>query len=148
MSPPLPPAHHTCLCSLGTLGITTVLKRAIGRIRPAPHVLPPRLFNLRSLEKNHSMPSGDSAQAGMFLMMLALGTGQPAWLLAVPATMFGRCYFGCHWIGDTIAGSTMGAAVAATVAAGTAAVCESERLAGLLPNLCSTEKVAAVPLAA
>lgn len=121
---------------LATLAFTTALKLLFARIRPAPHVLPPRRFNLRSLEKNHAMPSGDSAQAGMFCTMLALYFGQLALLLGIPATQFGRIYFGCHWIGDTIVRATMGAAIALGVHSGTASLCSSAAGA-YLPNLCS-----------
>lgn len=73
------------------------------------------MFNLRSLEKNNAMPSGDSAQSALFCTLLALQFGQPRLLLGIPATMFGRVYFGCHWIGDTMVGASIGAVIALTV---------------------------------
>lgn len=82
------------------------------------------------------MPSGDSAQAGMFCTMLAAYFGEPLLLLGIPATCFGRIYFGCHWIGDTIVGASMGTAIATGVHAGTVALCNSAAGA-YLPNLCS-----------
>ncbi len=40
---------------------------------------------------------------------LYFGGYSPAVVAVVPAAMFGRVYFGAHWIGDTIAGAFLGA---------------------------------------
>jgi membrane-associated phospholipid phosphatase len=44
-------------------------------------------------------------------------TGHYGWLAIVPLTMFGRVYFGLHWITDTIAGALVGGAVGAAAVA-------------------------------
>lgn len=66
----------------------------MGRLRPGPYTLVKRRFNLRSLEKNHAMPSGDSAQAAMWAAMVAVHYRSPAALLLFPLTCAGRVYFG------------------------------------------------------
>ena len=44
------------------------------------------------------------------LYMWADGSAwSPLFLAVVPTTMFGRAYFVCHWVLDTIAGATLGA---------------------------------------
>lgn len=48
-------------------------------------------------------------------LLWATPHSRPAVLLLIPATMFARIYFGAHWLGDTIAGGAVGAAVAAGV---------------------------------
>ena len=60
-----------------------------------------------------SFPSGDSAQAALIMGSLYMWTDRSAWspllLAIIPATMFGRAYFVCHWALDTIAGASLGA---------------------------------------
>lgn len=124
------------LSCLVTLFLTTILKFSIGRFRPAPHVIAARKINLRSLENNHAMPSGDSAQAGVFCVALALAWQQPLILLAIPCTCFGRVFFGCHWIGDTIVGSAMGAMVSLGVTKGMDAACLNPAFSSQVPNFC------------
>jgi membrane-associated phospholipid phosphatase len=124
------------LSCLVTLALTTFFKFFVGRYRPAPHVLPFRKVNLRSLENNHAMPSGDSAQAGVFMVALAMAWQQPLLLLAIPLTMFGRVYFGCHWIGDTIVGSVMGGLVSLGVSNGMDVACRNPTFSAGVPNLC------------
>ncbi|MCC6573134.1 MAG: phosphatase PAP2 family protein [Planctomycetes bacterium] len=105
--------------SLVTVSITQALKHTIGRDRPAP-LLARRRVKLRSLVKNPSFPSGDSAQAGVvsFLVMWH-GPFQDdrayLFLIPLPLCMFARIYFGAHWIGDTLAGAAIGAGVMAGV---------------------------------
>ena len=70
-------------------------------------------FNLRKAQKNApSFPSGDCIQAAHYFMMLAL-LFHNNWLLLFPLiTAYGRVYYCCHWIGDTIAGLVLGALLA------------------------------------
>lgn len=100
---------------LATLAITDPLKHWAARPRPQP-LEAPRRIPLRGLVKNPSFPSGDSAQAAMITMMLWLNAPMEGWprhvlLLIAPACMFARVYFGAHWVGDTLAGAAIGAAV-------------------------------------
>jgi membrane-associated phospholipid phosphatase len=109
--------------ALATVVVTETMKKATRRPRPAPVDIGARTFNLRGLLQNYAFPSGDSAQAAV------LGT---VWKLQYAATtiddgassfdgnafyvvtllaMAGRVHDGCHWIGDTIAGSLIGAAI-------------------------------------
>ena len=96
-------------CSLLTLLTTTLLKRFFGRLRPSDRIRVLRTFNLRSLEHNFSLPSGDSAQAALWACLAAWTYHSPLPLLIVPATMVGRVYFGAHYLGDTIVGAAIGA---------------------------------------
>ena len=103
------------LVAITTLAITSPLKHWIGRDRPEP-LEAPRAFKLRKLVNNPSFPSGDSAQAGALVPLVVVFGPWPWSLLAlplVPLCMFARVYYGAHWIGDTIAGVLIGAAVAA-----------------------------------
>jgi membrane-associated phospholipid phosphatase len=101
--------------TLITVIVSNVLKHYVGRLRPGQHAVDHRLVNLRSLEKNHSMPSGDSAQSGLWITLLVYFTGSNYWALLIPFTMFGRVYYGCHWWGDTIFGVLLGWIVAQVV---------------------------------
>jgi undecaprenyl-diphosphatase len=75
-----------------------------------------RRVRIRKLVKNPSFPSGDSAQAAVIAFLLWANCGADdwrryLWLGMIPSCMFARVYFGAHWIGDTIAGAAIGAAV-------------------------------------
>lgn len=96
------------LSTICLLSTTTLMKEKLGRLRPGGAFLPNRLLNLRSVEKNNAMPSGDSAHGGMWLTFTALYFQIPQLLLLIPLVMLGRVYYACHWIGDTIAGSLIG----------------------------------------
>jgi len=108
------------LGTLCTLGVTNALKARIGRARPS--LLRQRIVNLRALEKNAAMPSGDAAQAALWAALLALHYQHAAPLLAVPLVALSRVYFGCHWLTDVAVGSVVGSAVgiAAHAASGAA----------------------------
>jgi hypothetical protein len=59
------------------LFVSTTLKKHLGRSRPKARqglLLKPMYF--RSKESNNSMPSGDSVQAGCFVIFYFLGTEQ------------------------------------------------------------------------
>ncbi|RYG54192.1 phosphatase PAP2 family protein [archaeon] len=99
-------------CSLGTVLCVLVGKKQFARLRPAHDTLAAKVFNLRALEKNHAMPSGDSAQAAAFATCWWLCFQDASMFAMVPATMFGRVYFGCHWVMDTVAGVVIGTTVA------------------------------------
>ncbi|MCB9896285.1 MAG: phosphatase PAP2 family protein [Planctomycetes bacterium] len=104
------------MTAMTTVAITGPMKHWIGRPRPEP-LEAARAFKLRGLVNNPSFPSGDSAQAGAMTTLLIL-LGPLAWpaslsfLPLIPLCMFARVYYGAHWIGDTIAGVIIGAAVA------------------------------------
>lgn len=132
-----------CTGTLGTLGVlltTDRMKTWTHRLRPAPYVLSKRLLNLRSLERTHALPSGDSAQAALWATLIycrlkqaCAGGAEDAArdvlhpvaqasalhaariFLLVPAVMFGRVFYGCHWVGDTLLGSAVGFAWAAVM---------------------------------
>jgi len=108
-------AADVLLGCLLTVAASSLLKAALRRPRPAAGATPRRRCDLRAAESNAAMPSGDAAQAAALAVALALATRAPAWLALAPATAFGRVYFGCHWLGDTIAGAALGATVAAAV---------------------------------
>ena len=102
--------------SITTVAITSPLKHWFERERPAP-LEAARRVRIRSLVKNPSFPSGDSAQAAVIALLLWSQCGVNdwrgyLWLALIPACMFARVYFGAHWIGDTVAGAAIGAGVA------------------------------------
>lgn len=101
--------------SLITVSITQGLKHLFGRSRPDP-LLARRRVKLRSLVKNPSFPSGDSAQAAVASVLATLhgplvDDRRFLMLIPLPLCMFARIYFGAHWIGDTIVGAMIGAGV-------------------------------------
>ena len=119
-----PPPHRQRLCpvSFSRLSVSTVLlteacKKGTHRERPLHGTIHLRRFNLRSLLTNFSFPSGDSAQAGVLgLAFFLYASAQqhalaPLWLTLIPAVMFSRVYFGCHWIGDVLVGAGIGVGV-------------------------------------
>ena len=97
-----------------TAFITCVmLKKHFKRPRPSVKNLPKRLFNIRSNEIDCSWPSGDTAQASIFAIYILLiqpfifekiPGGQFALAIWILHVAFGRIYFHCHYIGDTIGG--------------------------------------------
>ena len=117
----------TTVASVATVLTTEPFKKNTRRDRPAHASIHPRLLNLRSLLNNYSFPSGDSAQSAVLGLSLFLycavgqgGSGSGGglswiWLLLMPVVMFSRVYFGCHWIGDVLAGASIGSAVTAVV---------------------------------
>merc|ERR1712070_5029 len=94
------------------------LKKLALRRRPSPKIGPPRVLQHIRDKVDHEMmsfPSGDSTQAavivGSMYMWAARGNAYSILLLSlVPLCMFGRVYFLCHWVLDTVAGTALGAA--------------------------------------
>jgi membrane-associated phospholipid phosphatase len=105
---PLPVVGTLITGTLTTLTVTASLKKYLRRIRPGLHTAAYRVFNIRAWEKTNAMPSGDSAQAGLWCTIFAMYFQNPSLYLLVPCTQFGRVYFACHWVGDTIVGAIIG----------------------------------------
>lgn len=97
------PLFHTLISLL----ISTVIKKLTARLRPEK-LNKSRLYDLRQHEKNFSMPSGDSLQAANFAVILLMYYNTWLGFLLIPLVMFARIFYFCHYILDTIAGSTMG----------------------------------------
>jgi membrane-associated phospholipid phosphatase len=97
------PIIHTLI----SLIITTILKKTIARPRPEKFDRK-RLFDLRQHEKNYSMPSGDSFQAANFAIILYVYYNTWLGFMLVPLVMYARIFYFCHYILDTIVGSSMG----------------------------------------
>ena len=93
-----------CLC---VLIFTNRMKKFIGRERPANPKLvkgvthKQRILDIRSMENNKSMPSGDSSQAGLFSafiflyypLMLESWGGNKTAAFIVMGTQFGRVFY-------------------------------------------------------
>jgi len=99
---------------LCVLVVNTVSKRIVQRPRPLHSEVAQRMFDLDGVflvKHSFSMPSGDTAQATAFALTVLFSVdleATPAWwsfLLTVPLAGFGRCYFGKHYIGDTLCGT-------------------------------------------
>ncbi|KAK8817529.1 hypothetical protein WA538_004251, partial [Blastocystis sp. DL] len=103
--------HVACYIGLSCLlcvVITEPLKYVVQRSRPRKQSIADRLFSVRDDVSNPAFPSGDSAQAAVFSGIL-YHFFHAKWLLLLPLpTMFGRVYYGAHWIGDTIGGIAIG----------------------------------------
>ncbi len=97
-----------------TAFITCVmLKKHFKRARPSIKNVPKRIWNVRGKEIDCSWPSGDTAQAGIFVLYILLNQpflfekipgGQLTLAIGVIHVAFGRIFFHCHYIGDTICG--------------------------------------------
>ena len=98
----IPICHVIC----GAL-ITVLIKFLIKR--PRPILKTKRYFRLK--ESNHSMPSGDSLQAGIFATMIIIYFNSSLryfGILLIPAAMLGRIFYNLHYWLDCIIGATMG----------------------------------------
>ena len=98
-----------CPLSVVTAAFVDTVKAVFGR--PRPKVLAHRVVNVRALVSNHAMPSGDSAQAGVWACMLCSACGSVVPVMLIPATMFARVFYGAHWFGDTVVGAGAGVTV-------------------------------------
>jgi membrane-associated phospholipid phosphatase len=66
-------------------------------------------FNLRKLESNNAMPSGDTAQSALWAGFIWIHFNYPPiFLFIIPLVAFARVYYMCHWIGDTMIGALFG----------------------------------------
>lgn len=92
--------------TLTGLLLTSTLKNTIGR--PRPSCLGNRKYNFRKVEKNLSMPSGDSFQAGLWATVMAIFFNNYYFYFIVPFVMFARCYYQCHYLSDTVVGALLG----------------------------------------
>ena len=101
--------------SMGLTAFITcvMLKKHFKRPRPVPKNLPKRIFNIRRNEIDCSWPSGDTAQASIFAIYILLiqpfifekiPGGQITLAIWILHVAFGRIYFHCHYIGDTVGG--------------------------------------------
>lgn len=54
------------------------------------------------------MPSGDSAAAAVFCVIIGMEMHMPWVFLSLPLVMLGRVYYQCHWLGDTVIGACVG----------------------------------------
>lgn len=99
------------LSTIVTLLISLYLKKYIGRPRPEPSKISQRNYDLRKYEKNFSMPSGDSIQAGNWAIIIYFFTGYDFGFIIVPFVMFSRIYFYCHYLFDTIIGAVLGSLI-------------------------------------
>jgi membrane-associated phospholipid phosphatase len=107
---------------VGLLAVTQTLKKLIKRKRPiyatedheeASNFVKKRLANLGKREiGSAAMPSGDSAQGALWVIITMLFFQTYSILLVIPMVCFGRVYFRCHWIGDTLVGTLIGAGFA------------------------------------
>ena len=90
-----------------TFVMTIMMKATLRRVRPVFENWD-WLQNLRGFEKNFALPSGDTAQASTFAFFIMFNYGNPFFLYIIPTVAYGRIYYQCHWIGDTIAGAFLG----------------------------------------
>lgn len=96
------------ICHVVSGTIFTVISKLIIR-RPRPILNTRRYFKLK--ENTHSMPSGDSLQAGIFATMIILYSDNILRFLAIfliPAAMLGRIFYNLHYWFDCIIGATLG----------------------------------------
>ncbi len=107
-------AHFGALQLLG-LFFTLALKKSLARPRPILHENAKKSRALRKKETNHSMPSGDSLQAGIFASFCFLNYGEIYWFLIMIIVMYGRVHFVCHYLMDTIVGASIAIALAFSV---------------------------------
>lgn len=98
------PIISTVVC----LGVTLSLKKYFGRKRPNYSKISKRIYDLRKLERNCSMPSGDSLQAANFSIILFFYFDSTLGFYIIPFVMFARIYFYCHFLFDTVVGVTLG----------------------------------------
>ena len=105
-----------------TQEVNQLLKKLVRRPRPSKSIVRARLTDIRAWSVNEelvakegmpmdteSFPSGDGAQAGA-LCYAAYLFGANGWVccVATALSVWGRVYFGCHWLFDAVAGAVQG----------------------------------------
>jgi len=101
--------YFLAVCSVVTVVLILAMKKFFRRPRPHLEALGDKRFGLRQSLKSYSFPSGDSAQAGSFAMCMFLLTGQKMWgLVSITIAVWGRIYFGCHYVSDCVCGTLIG----------------------------------------
>ena len=91
--------------------LTGILKYTIKRPRPEINEKVKRKYNVRKKETNHSMPSGDSMQAGNFAIIILFYFKSYYGFIIIPFVMFARIFYFCHYILDTVVGAIIGIGV-------------------------------------
>ena len=89
---------------------TVLLKKVVSRPRPIPE----RKRRFKIKESNHSMPSGDSLQAGNVAVMMIIYFKSPykyLSILLIPGVMAGRVFYNLHYWFDCIVGLIIGVVV-------------------------------------
>ena len=89
--------------------VTVPLKQIFKRARPVRNKNVYRILNMRDLEHNYSMPSGDTLAAAYFTSVYFYVFGAH-WTIFVCVCLaaLGRVYVHCHWLGDTLVGGVLG----------------------------------------
>eukprot|EP00347_Sterkiella_histriomuscorum_P013123 403365927 len=101
-------ALYNLFLLLVLLCITQSMKRIVARQRPVT-IQVFRRINLTAHEKGTlSMPSGDTAQAALWVGMMHLVFFSQSMMIVVPLVALGRIYYQCHYIGDTFVGGMIG----------------------------------------
>ena len=117
-------ATHYLINVLVLLGVTTLMKKYFARPRPTPPendadgkpAPNKRYFDMRTRETNCSFPSGDAAQAALYMTFYMLNfphafklVGGPIGAMQFVVTVScARVYFHCHYAGDTMCGALVG----------------------------------------
>ena len=96
------------ICHVIFGALFTIISKSIIR-RPRPNLRTNRYFKLK--ESTHSMPSGDSLQAGIFATMIIMYNNcifRYFSILLIPAAMLGRIFYNLHYWFDCLIGATSG----------------------------------------
>ena len=101
--------YFVAVCATVTVVLVLAMKKFFRRPRPVLEALGEKRFSLRQALKSYSFPSGDSAQAGSFAMSMYLLTGETIWgIVSITIAVWGRIYFGCHYVSDCFCGTLLG----------------------------------------
>jgi len=97
------------VCAIVTVVLVLAMKKFFRRPRPVLEAIGEKRFSLRQALKSYSFPSGDSAQAGSFAMSMYLLTDEKIWgAVSITIAVWGRLYFGCHYVSDCVCGTLLG----------------------------------------
>jgi len=101
--------YFVAVCSIVTVVLIVAMKKYFRRPRPAVEAVGEKRIDIRQALKSYSFPSGDSAQAGSFAMSMYLLRDEKLWgVLSISLAVWGRVYFGCHYISDCVCGTLLG----------------------------------------